>query len=822
MVGRYVCGNQQRLSAIRADGTLNAIDYLEVLDNDAPTGSPRQQTLLVYLVQDVPAAMDADNVRITGGVRISDVDIAWAFRADQVPAALLHPDEQTFFAGFAQPQRMLVVRTDKAGDFTPYTMHVVQSATNLVPPDNFDPILSQIQFTFKVDCPSDFDCAETVPDTVGLPPAPPIDYLARDYASLRQLMLDYLSTIAPDWADRNPADWGIAVVEALAYVSDYQHYYLDSVATEAYLGTARKRVSVRRHTRLLDYRLHEGCNARAWVTLTVDAGSAADGLPLAAGTPLITRIDAASGSLDMTVENIQDEVVVFETMHALTLYASLSEMMFYTWGDEKCCLPRGSVSATLVGTRTSHPLQAGDVLLFEEVRGATTGHPADAETTHRHIVRLAADPIERADPLTGTDVLDIRWHIDDALPFTLCLHEVEDSTGTLQPVALARGNVVLVDHGHTVVNEALLPGTIAQTRTYRPRLPQTDVTFRVRYEHETAVVQGAALATQQNPRDALPSVTLLDSESDPDDEWKPRYDLLDSGRFDRHFVVEMDERDSAHIRFGDGMLGQLPPGDATFTATYRVGGGVAGNVGAEAIAHVLTTQPGITNARNPLPAAGGHAPESIEQARLDAPQAFRTQKRAVTEADYETAARLHPQVQDAHALLRWTGSWHTMFVTIDRRGGYAVDADFADAIRTHLHAFRLTGHDLEIVAPLYIPLEIRLRVCVKDGYFRARVERRLLDVFTSGMRTNGQRGFFHPDNLTFGQTVYLSRVIAAAAAVHGVQFVEPLRFKRWGGVAANELEDARITFAPSEIGRLDNDINRPENGHISFEMEGGL
>src|SRR4030095_13936694 len=60
-------------------------------------------------------------------------------------------------------------------------------------------------------------------------------------------------------------DIGIALVEILAYAGDYLSYYQDAVGTEAYLDTARKRISVRRHTRLVDYFLHEGCNARAWI-----------------------------------------------------------------------------------------------------------------------------------------------------------------------------------------------------------------------------------------------------------------------------------------------------------------------------------------------------------------------------------------------------------------------------------------------------------------------------------------------------------------------------------------------------------------------------
>ena len=65
-------------------------------------------------------------------------------------------------------------------------------------------------------------------------------------------------------------DIGIALVELLAYVGDYLSYYPDAVATEAYLDTARERISVRRHVRLVDYFLHEGCNARAWVSIRPD------------------------------------------------------------------------------------------------------------------------------------------------------------------------------------------------------------------------------------------------------------------------------------------------------------------------------------------------------------------------------------------------------------------------------------------------------------------------------------------------------------------------------------------------------------------------
>ncbi|MCB1940397.1 MAG: baseplate J/gp47 family protein, partial [Rhodocyclaceae bacterium] len=71
-----------------------------------------------------------------------------------------------------------------------------------------------------------------------------------------------------------------------------------------------------------------------------------------------------------------------------------------------------------------------------------------------------------------------------------------------------------------------------------------------------------------------------------------------------------------------------------FTARYRIGNGPDGNVGAGAIAHAGTKEAAIVAVSNPLPASGGVAPESAAQLRRRAPQAFRTQQRAVTPADY--------------------------------------------------------------------------------------------------------------------------------------------------------------------------------------------
>ncbi len=63
-------------------------------------------------------------------------------------------------------------------------------------------------------------------------------------------------------------------------------------------------------------------------------------------------------------------------------------------------------------------------------------------------------------------------------------------------------------------------------------------------------------------------------------------------------------------------------------------------------------------------------------------------------------------MQRAAATFRWTGSWHTVFVTADRFGGAAVDAAFETGLRAELERYRMAGYDLEVDAPVFVPLEL--------------------------------------------------------------------------------------------------------------------
>lgn len=831
----------QRQTALRktrgADGRpiLNGIDYLEVAAD--------QRTLSVYFVHPLPGTaqavprdappLTAANILITGGTRIQSIQAEFATAIDN----------------------LLVVRVNTPGDLSAYRLHIVQVSGNLTPPAGFDPQLASVEFMFRVEEATDLDCQTERPAPEKPPALPPIDYLAKDYASFRKLMLDRLTLTLPQWKERSPADIGMMLVELLAYSADQLSYYQDAVATEAYLGTARRRVSVRRHARLLDYFVHNGRNARTWVTIQVDLK--ADGTTLLgpslsegrSGVRLLTQGVSSTDRLNQADLSTETDaawssgVQFFETMHDVILYAAQNQIEIHPWGADQYSLPQGATQATLkdTGGQLRQQLQPGMVLILEQIRGQHTAKIEDADPTVRHAVRLirvtpSSDGLsqagERGQPDQVTQpqlLLTVEWAIEDALPFEFWVTTVLEGKPTL-PLGVMRGNVVLVDHGQTLLQPEALPPVPETSEPYRPRLQYGPLTYRgiihsakADFGAESQWVSAAEVLQHSHLRDLQPGIWLQER-ANPANRWQPCIDLLISDRFARDFVVEMESDGRAYLRFGDNQLGRQPAPGTQFDAIYRVGNGTIGNVGAEAITRIVLDPPipGILSVRNPLPAVGGVDPEPLDQVRFQAPQAFRERQCAVTEADYAQFAQGFPGVQRAVATRRWTGSWDTIFITVDRTGGQLVDTEFRRDLLAYLERFRLVAHTLEIDNPRFVPLDLALTVQVKPDYFRRYVLSLLQATFSDRVQTSGQLGFFHPDLHTFAQPIYLSEIVSTAMQVAGVLSVQVTRFQRLWQLPQGELETGKLHFERLEIPLLRNDPTAPEDGRIAFNLQGGL
>lgn len=488
-----VCGDLTRRRAdVRAhpDPLVNGIDFLEV---DAADHS----ILHVFFLKPVPPADPGDP---------ADVDDVYGLRAD--------PSRIQVYGGVRivgiaveevtrQPDGSLVVDLDPRGDFSLYVLEID------VP--ELDPFLRRTEVDFAAPCPVEFDCRQPQvcpPEDVV---EPLLDYQAKDYASFRQLLLDLLPSLNPNFVERNPADLGIAVVELLAYVGDHLSYLQDAVANEAFLDSVRHRISARRHARLVDYRMHDGRNAWTWVHVEVTGAGTLD-----RGTAVFTHVyEALRGqlappgavidlddvktddpSLPTTLVALDTDpalanVVAYETTHDARFHPDNNEIFIHSWANEECCLQPGTRELFVYhvnqtnGQASRPPLAKGDYLLLEEVRGPRSGRPADADSAHRQVMRIedvSVDPINPGDPPQPVDslyrdrlaadpsdpnrrqllqpngggdpplpLLRVRFRRRDALAFPACLSvRREGHQDLLRNVTVARGNLVFADHGLTI------------------------------------------------------------------------------------------------------------------------------------------------------------------------------------------------------------------------------------------------------------------------------------------------------------------------------------------------------------------------------------
>jgi len=85
----------------------------------------------------------------------------------------------------------------------------------------------------------------------------------------------------------------------------------------------------------------------------------------------------------------------------------------------------------------------------------------------------------------------------------------------------------------------------------------------------------------------------------------------------------------------------------------------------------------------------------------------------------------------------------------------------------------------------------------------------------------GRRGLFHPDNLSFGEGVFLSRIVAAAQSIEGVESVTVTSLERLFEGPKGELESGVLALGPLEVAQLDNDPNYPERGVLALDVRGG-
>jgi predicted phage baseplate assembly protein len=196
----------------------------------------------------------------------------------------------------------------------------------------------------------------------------------------------------------------------------------------------------------------------------------------------------------------------------------------------------------------------------------------------------------------------------------------------------------------------------------------------------------------------------------------------------------VDQNDRATLRFGNGTSG-LPP-SGTVAATYKTGGGSAGNVDAERLVVVEGAfkdaygNPVQVSVRNPSPASGGSDRQTVASAKLLAPESLRALTRSVAREDFEINARRLPGV--ARALMLTSNEDSTVeenagiLYVIPKGGGLPTPALKSQVLRqvTEVYPCTLT-FQVSVQEPVYRVIDVAARLFLRQGYSTSDVASRV-------------------------------------------------------------------------------------------------
>ena len=807
---------------------VNGIDFVELKSVDA-------KTLYVHFLNTVdikPVSPAEVQATISGGDRIQGIN-----------AKEIYPGNWSVDAA-GRP--VLAVHVDKPGDFSTYTLTLTTDTPSASgPPNTFDPLpaldpmYSSAPFSFKVLCPSDFDCK---PKSTCCPvddlPLPAIDYTAKDFQSFKLALTDFSAQRYPSWQERSEADFGVMFMEALCQVADELSYLQDRVAAEATLLSATQRRSLVSMARLVDYEPTPALSASTTVQCNVVGSTVPAGTLISATTPdgAIVPFEIGTGLND-------------KTSYAVSPLWN-DGIQPYWFDDDQQCLKCGSTQMYVLnhGYNFEAQILAGSMPLLIQ-----TDLPGESI---REVVNLTS-ATEIWDPIyltsgSPTPVTLITWGLTDALKREHDL-TLTHLSGNLLPATQGQRFSETFAIGSAPAGAIAMPIAIAR---YGPNGTDTSPNWIFRYPLSRSSAKSGRLAW-------LPSANANDSSVDPDlaepvpeiilnrtlpepDGFQFATSLLDATSTEAAFTIdpaawrvvatdnfgtptqwEYDGDQGDTLRFGDGTFGaDLNEGDV-FSVTYRIGMGAAGNLAAGAIQNVDPSASAyLSGVRNPFAVTNGADAETAQHIQRMAPQAFRAaQFRAVIPSDYETAAEKLPWVLKAGTSFRWTGSWLTVFTTVDPDAGQSSGANATlteqEQLIDLLNRRRLAGYESYAPPPTLMSIDLQITVCVKDGWLSSDVEAGVLSRLADAKLPDGTAGFFFADSFTFGTPLYRSNLEAAIQAVDGVNGVLDIQYRQRGASNVFQTLPDVLQFGSNQILRVANDPDYPERGTIRVFPEGG-
>ena len=301
-------------------------------------------------------------------------------------------------------------------------------------------------------------------------------------------------------------------------------------------------------------------------------------------------------------------------------------------------------------------------------------------------------------------------------------------------------------------------------------------------------------------RDPATDFLVVEPPGGKDERWEERSDFSESGPDDHHFVLDnvdgtltlgpsLVQPDGTVYRFG-----AVPPkGSLLRFSRYQYGGGVEGNVPAHVLTVLKSSIPYVARVTNWQPSLGGRESESLEQAKLRAPQLLRSQTRAVTADDYEYLACQVPGIERACCITPGAQPGgpdeprpgQVLVVVLpdsDQHEGRILptsmnlSAESRAAVIAHLDERRTLGFTVEVRPPVYLWVAVTATLHVADRNEPAlvlSVQRQAEEALYRYLNpyVGGGDGTGWP----FGRDLHPSEVAALLQRVPFVEYVEDVR-----------------------------------------------
>ena len=464
-----------------------------------------------------------------------------------------------------------------------------------------------------------------------------LDYTSRDYKSIRSMLVGLAKGLLPDWQTvGDTGDFGTLLLELYAYANDVTNYYIDRMASEAFLGTAVRRQSVMYIADMLGYR------------------------PVGQKSAVV--------SLSFTWKWDEN---------------TINENAFSNYDIESAEVSNSLVTMVLSNSNGDFRV---NVYPGQTITVSGLGSPYDGQFV-----------IVSTKELADSNNLTITYDVVSSVTGTATIPNSGSGVGVGSAVIIPRGTLVSTgpDQDGNVIQFEIAYDVLLDTLEGTPVSEGSSI--RSVSKLVTASEGVTVDATKIGSSKGIPNAEFIIDQPGVIDRTvkvftKEGGQVVEWSRVDKISVASptqsvyttfVDDKNYTHIMFGDNTSGRIPPTNVEIFTSYRYGVGILANsVGTGKVTNIgndFATQSGVTVTNTTKP-VGGSDVETVEAMRYSIPRANATKQRAVTIDDYVTLALQVPGITKATAYGENYTSVYVRIASTAESTGYVTSAVTAEHI----------------------------------------------------------------------------------------------------------------------------------------------